>query len=300
MDLLDSRRLRNFLAVYDVGSIGQAAQKLFLTQPALSKSIRQLEEDLQVQLFERTPTGVIPTVFGDALAQHAKIIRAEMRNAEHEIAILRGAAKGQVRIGVGPSVATNILPHALLELHKTHPNIMITAREGLVDELIPAVRRGELDLAIGSWPQVSDPDLAADIILSDKVSVVAGKNHPLAKQTSVELTQLLNYPWALPPETQRWRRLLEETFIAQGITPPRADVTSNSSTLIWSLLMGNDFLSFLPEQVLPDDKDSGLVTLPVKALSLDIHVTATYRSRAMLSPATQALIKAVKNAVEKR
>jgi DNA-binding transcriptional LysR family regulator len=216
MEILDSRRLRHFLAVYDMRTIGQAADKLCVTQPALSKSIRQLEEDLQAKLFDRTPLGVVPTVFGELLAQHAKIIRSEMRHAELEIAGLRGAVRGQVTIGVGPSIAANLMPIAARRLRLQRPGIRLTVTEGLVDTLIPALRRGELDLAVGSWPRVADADLTAEVLMQDHVCVVAGLTHPLAGKDRVELGDLLEYPWSLPPESQRWRQLLEETFLAQG------------------------------------------------------------------------------------
>ena len=114
--MLESKRLKHFLTVYELGSIGQAAEKLLLTQPALSKSIRLLEDSLGVRLFERTTLGVVPTVFGKALALHAKAIEAEVRHAEAQIASLRGLAAGRVAVGVGPSVATSLMPLATKRL----------------------------------------------------------------------------------------------------------------------------------------------------------------------------------------
>ena len=162
MELLDSRRLRHFLAVYDMKSIGQAAEKLYLTQPALSKSLRQLEDDLKVKLFDRTPLGVVATVFGDTLAQHARVIRSEMRHAETELSNLRGAVKGHVTVGVGPSLATSLMPLATGMLRKAKPGIRFTIIEGLVDTILPALRRGELDLAVGAWPRPADSDITAE------------------------------------------------------------------------------------------------------------------------------------------
>lgn len=295
MELLDSRRLRHFLAVYDLRSIGQAAEKLFLTQPALSKSIRQLEEDLQIKLFDRTPLGVVPTVFGDALAQHAKVIRSEIRHAETEIANLRGGTRGHVTVGVGPSVAANFMPMATQLLRKERPGIHFTVIEGLVDTLIPALRRGEIDLAIGAWPRIVDGDLTAEVVLREQLGVVAGPKHPLVKKKRVELQELLEFPWALPPETQRWRQILEETFLAQGFSAPIPVVTSNSANYIRTLLLDNDFLSYLSHQLLPAPHKLTLVPLPLQQLSREIDITVTYRERAVLPPASQALIGAFRS-----
>lgn len=295
MEFLDSRRLKHFLAVHDLRSIGRAAEKLFLTQPALSKSIRLLEDDLGVRLFDRTPLGVVPTVYGDALAQHARVIRSEMRHAETEIAILRGAVKGHVTVGVGPSVAAGLMPLATARLHQSKPGIRFTVLEGLIDTLLPALRRGEIDLAVGAWPRPADSDVTAETLLRDRVCVVAGPGHPLARRKTVEISNLLDYAWVLPPESQRFRQLLEETFLEQGLSPPVPSITSNSANFIRTALLDNASLSFLPMQSLPQRlRTATLVALPVAGLSREVDVTISYRERAVLSPAAHALIGALR------
>jgi DNA-binding transcriptional LysR family regulator len=299
LELLDSRRLKHFLAVYDLRSIGQAAEKLFLTQPALSKSIRQLEEDLEVKLFDRTPLGVVPTVYGDALAQHARVIRSEMRHAETEIANLRGAVKGHVTVGCGPSVAASLMPLATEKLRKAKPGIRFTIIEGLVDTILPALRRGEIDLAVGAWPRPADSDVTAETLVRDRVCVVAGPRHVLTRNRTVELSDLLEFPWVLPPESQRFRQLLEETFLAKGLSPPTPSVTSNSATFIRTMLLDNLSLSFLPMQSLPlKTRSSTLVALPVAGLSREIEVTITFRERAVIPPAVHALIAALREVAQ--
>jgi len=298
MELLDSRRLRHFLAVYDLRSIGQAAEKLYVTQPALSKSIRLLEQDLKVKLFDRTPLGVVPTVFGELLAQHAKVIRSEMRHAELEICNLRGAVKGHVSVGVGPSIAANLLPAATQRLRKARPGIHLTVIEGLVDQLIPALRRGEIDLAIGGWPRVADSDLTAEVLTHDHVCVMCGPRHPLVGHERVELGDLLEFPWALPPETQRWRQLLGETFLASGLPAPSPALVSNSAAYLRTVLFDSHFLSYLPLQGLPTAaRASTLVALPCPGLTRRIEVTVTYRERAVLSPAAQAILSAMREVI---
>lgn len=298
MEMLDSRRLRHFLAVYDLRSIGQAAEKLYVTQPALSKSIRLLEQDLSVKLFDRTPLGVVPTVFGELLAQHAKVIRSEMRHAELEIASLRGAVKGHVTIGVGPSIAANLMPAGAQRMRREKPGVRLTVIEGLVDNLIPALRRGEIDMAIGSWPRVADSDLTAETLLQDSVCVIASPRHPLVGKSRVELGDLLEYPWALPPESQRWRQILEETFLAQGLSPPSPAVVSNSAMFIRTVLASSEYLSYLPLQSLPaGGRTMQLAALPCEALARQIDVTVTYRERAVLSPSAQAMLACLREVI---
>lgn len=290
--MLESRRLRHFLTTFELGSIGQAAEKLLLTQPALSKSIRQLEDELGVRLFDRTTIGVVPTVFGNALAMHAKTIEQQVRQAEAAIAGLKGKAKGIVSVGVGPSVATGLMPAATVMLRKLQPDIEINVVQGLVDELIPALRRGELDVAVGAWPLVSDPAFSTEILLRDRIEIVACADHPLAGR-SVSLTDLLRYPWALPPATQRWRQTLDELFYAQGLAPPKPTVTSNSATYLIALMRRSDCLSFLPRQTVVNE--GGLTTIRVADLpAFEPDVSMTYRERSLNNPAKMEVIQVLR------
>ncbi len=295
---LDWRRVRQFLYAYERGSIGQAASELNVTQPALSKSLRSLEQDLQVKLFERTPLGVVPTVFGEALALHAKAVQAELRSAQTQIEYMRGAIRGHVTIGMGPSMAPNLMPSATLMLLEERPGIKLTVREGMVSELIPALRRGEIDIALGTWPHLEEPDLAVEVICRDKLLVYAGVDHPLVGG-DVHMGSLLSYPWALPPRDQAWRRRLDEVFISKGLAPLVAGVESNSSNYLKGMLAGNRFLTFLPRQSLLREEALGLVTpLDVPELALETDIVMAYRERAVLSPACRMMMTHIRTVAE--
>lgn len=290
--MLESRRLRHFLTIYEFGSIGQAAEKLLLTQPALSKSIRQLEDELGVRLFDRTAVGVEPTVFGNALAMHAKTIEQQVRQAEAAISSLRGKAKGAVSVGVGPSIVTGIMPAATMMLHRLQPEIELNVVQGLVDELIPALRRGELDVAVGAWPLVSDPAFATEVLLRDRIEVVAREGHPLSGGPA-RMIDLLAHPWALPPATQRWRQMLDEAFYAQGLAPPRPMATSNSAKYLAALMRRSDCLCFLPSQTVANEV--GLTAIRVEDLpAFEPEVSMTYRERSLNNPAKMEVIQVLR------
>ncbi|MEM6850454.1 MAG: LysR family transcriptional regulator [Pseudomonadota bacterium] len=283
--LMDSRRLRHFLAVYELGSIGNAAAKLAITQPALSKSIRLLESELETTLFERTATGVVATVYGETLAHYARSIEAEMRTAQARITEMKGGAGGEVRIGVGPSIAVNMMPMLTRRLLNQRPGIRLEVREGLVAEIIPALRRGEIDFAVGLWPQALDREFEVQILFNDKISVLAGSNHKLAgRRASCE--ELKDYPWALPPRTQQWRVALDEYFLSNAIEPPRPHVESNSAAYIKSLLLTGKYLSFLPHQLIrAADQKTSIIAIDADAPNLKPPVTVTQRRNAVQSPA---------------
>ncbi len=293
MELLDSRRLRHFVAVYEERSMGQAAAKLGLSPAALSKSIRCLEEDLCVRLFERSPLGVAPTVFGDVLAKHARMIGSEIHHAEAEIAHLRDATKGHVTVGVSPGVVATLMPRAVHQLQTERPGIQLTITEGLIDSLIPALRRGEVDLVVGAWRQ-SAGDLHSEVVHQDQLCVVAGAQHPLAGRSSLPLEELLAYPWALRPETQRWRDIVRETFGARGLPAPKAMITTNSVSFIRTLLLGQRYIAYIPRGA-QGHASEALTTLSAPELVRNIDVTVTYRDKTVLSPAAHAVIGALRS-----
>jgi DNA-binding transcriptional LysR family regulator len=289
--MLESRRLKHFLTVFELGSIGQAADKLLLTQPALSKSIRQLEDELGVRLFDRTTLGVVPTTFGKALALHAKAIEAQVRQAEAQIASLRGDAKGRVCIGIGPSIAPALMPLATISLHRLQPGIELVVTEGLVDELIPALRRGEVDVAVGSWPRLADTAFATEILLTDAIHVVARADHPLAGR-EVPLAELLQHPWALPPATQRWRQQFDELFFSEGLSPPKPSVTSNSASYLKGVIRRGDYLSFLPRLLV--EGDDGLAQISTTVPTFRPEVSITYKERRLSDPAVTEVVQVLR------
>lgn len=290
--MLESRRLKHFLAVYELGSIGQAAEKLLLTQPALSKSLRSLEDALGVRLFERTTLGVVPTVFGKALALHAKAIHTQVRHAEAQIAGLRGNATGQVTIGIGPSIAERMMPLATDIIRKRGIDIDLVVTEGLVDGLIPSLRRGEIDLAVGSWPRVAEPSFSAETIATDELRVFATRAHPLAGR-KVELSELLAHRWAQPPSSQRWRQQFEECFFERGLPAPKAEVVTNSATYLKTLICEQGFLSFLPELLL---SDSEYVAIDTDLADFSVEITLTYKDRTMHNGGCVAVAEAFREA----
>jgi len=229
-------------------------------------------------------------VFGNALALHAKSIEAQIRTAEAQIASLKGKAKGHVRVGIGPSVARNIMPAVTLSVQALHPDIALSVHEGLVDDLIPKLRLGELDVVVGAWPRVTDAMFTSEVVLSDRLEVLAGSGHPLAGRR-VELPDLLAHPWALPPATQKWRQALDELFIAAGLSPPRPGVVSNSAGFLLALLRAGQHLSFLPRQVMPLDPAFGIVAIDVAMARMEPEISLTFRERALLNAAVSEVVQ---------
>lgn len=283
---MNSVRLQRFLAIYGHRSFGRAAAELHITQPALTKSIQLLEEALGVKLFERTASGVVPTIYGEALSLHAKVIEAGMKNAVREIATLSGAIKGEVTVGVTPSVAADLVPRVFLRLQKERPGITLNLIEGLMEQHVPALRRGELDLVIGGWVRGDHPDLTTEILMRDQVLIFAGEDHPLAEMAEVPWKTLFDYPWVMPSHTQFWVHSVEQAFAEHGLKAPTAAAVTNSAGFIRAMLLRNLYLSALPARLLVNETRSGrIIALNVKGLDVGFDVTISYRTQGVRLPA---------------
>ena len=127
-----------------------AAAELHISQPALTKSIRQLEDILGVELFERLPTGVVPTRFGEILARRTRLMDLEYRHAVAEIQAIKGGTGGTVNVGAGPVWAVRILPPIIAAFRRQQPKVKIKLRTGVIDTLVPALLGGELDVICAS------------------------------------------------------------------------------------------------------------------------------------------------------
>ena len=292
---MNSVRLQRFLAVYEHRSFGRAAAELHVTQPALSKSIQLLEDELQVKLFERTASGVVPTLYGEALSLHAKAIEAEMKNAAREIATLSGAVKGDVTVGVTPSAAADLIPRAFQRLREERPGITLRVIEGLMEHHVPALRRGELDLVVGGWTRGSHPDLTVEGLMRDRVLVLAGLDHPLAGSGPVTLKQLVEHDWVMPPHSQFWVHSFENAFAPAGLQAPVPVAEANSPSFLLAALYPGKYLTVLPEALVSREVRSGsIVALDVPELDIGFDITVTYRTRVVHLSAFNAFLRLLK------
>ena len=171
---MDFRKVQFFLAAVRCGSLTEAAAELGVSQPALSKAIKALERSLGVPLIERGRFGVVATPFGEALRYHGQVVEAEFRHAAGEIESLKGAQKGHVIVGCGPTEATRLLPLALNAMQQRRPEVRVTVLYGLNESLMPWVKHGDIDFALSSVPTRSqDPDLQHETLFTESAVVVS-------------------------------------------------------------------------------------------------------------------------------
>jgi len=283
------------------GNLTEAAATLDISQPALSKSINALEKSIGARLLERGRFGVRPTPYGEALLARGNVIEAELRNAQSEIDAMKGARRGHVLIGCGPTEANRLLPQAIAKLHRSHPELRVTALYGLNESLMPWVKQGEVDFALSSVPmQTTDAELTHERLFIEYGVVVARVGHPLARKRNLSLAELARHPWVLPRRREMERRALDDLFVAHGLEVPDAVVETTSTVLMKSMLMQSDFLTFLPRELIYWELQAGqLTTLALSGPTWNRAVGITRRARGSLNLASKVLIESLKEAAKK-
>jgi LysR family transcriptional regulator of abg operon len=290
---VELRHIHHFLAVVKHRNLGRAAQELNIAQPALSKSIRRLEELLQVKLIERHPRGVEPTDFGKALASHAELIAVEVGHAMNAVSALREARQGHVTVGAAPGSSTHILPHATSALLRRHPDLRITVVGGLSDTLLDSLGRGALDFMISGLSGLApSANLVHEKLFTDRVGVVARAGHPLTRQTRLHPGHLVDQKWILPNPNVLTRQQLEAFLHKQNLPSPEVVIETNSVLHIMAVLKCSDLLSFMPRQLIEFGGTAGdLVPLGLPEAVWRRVVGLSYRRRGFMSPASSALIE---------
>jgi len=190
---LDTRSLLYFIAVAEQRGIGQAAARLHITQPALTRQIHSLEEELGVTLFTRTASGMEITPAGTALLAHARTIRAELAQAKKNTRYAGEEQRQQLDIGVFGSAVFDVVPRILSLFAKSHPDVEFRLHNTRKDQQIELLRQGKTLIAFDRYiPQ--EPDLACELVYREHLYVALHKDHPLASRKVIEKSDLLDEP----------------------------------------------------------------------------------------------------------
>ena len=190
------RLVAHFLAVADEGGVTRAAAELNISQPALSRSIRMLEDRIGVPLFHRRSSGVELTAYGRLLARRARAMQLEYEHALTEIDALLHGREGIIRIGAIPAWETIYIPRALTAARDKLEGINFTVVGGATRPLLAQLREGAIDLACIALEELTPPDIATEVLMDMERVVVSSAAHPLARKKTVTAEDLLKYPWS--------------------------------------------------------------------------------------------------------
>ena len=293
---MEFRDLSYLLEVANTAHIGRAAERLRLTQPALTKCIARLEHELDVPLLERTAKGVILTQYGRHLVRHAKRLRAADIDIRRELMELATGHAGHIRIGTGFVFAQHLLPKACVTLLKKYPSITLDIVSGNSESLFPALHEGKVDVVLAGVTTQDRPGFRQVFLMEDRVVAISRKGHRLQNQRRVSAAAMSKERWAMPAVgtlpaqwlAQRWREI--------GIDPPECAVRSGSFPTLLRIVAESDLLMFQSWSTVRRTSDYArlLRPLPSDELTWRHGIGVTTRDHGYLSPAIDKLIEVLR------
>lgn len=294
--MMKLNQLRNFIAVAEAGSIHQAARNLNISQPAITKSIQMLEQQLKAALLIRGTHGVEVTPSGAVLITRAKIVEAELKRAQVEVDLLEGAAAGDISVGVTPAITLKLLPQAVVEFKKAHPNVNVYVEESIYSEVLNRVKLGRFDLAVCLLPGMPAMDgIDVETLIEDRMVPTVRKGHPLTREKNLKLSDLRDEEWIIYGAGEGRRIIFEQTFEQAGLVLPESSLESNAFTFAIRYMETTNAISLLPEHIFQNNNAyKGLAPLHLRDNLLKWKVAAVTRSNSVNTLATSAFIAAFK------
>lgn len=264
MRRLKIRHLEVFVTLVETGSQSATATQLNITQPALSKWLRELEEDIGAALFERGRR-LTPTAYGEIVLQYARRVLGDSVRMGDELQTFRAGQSGRVRVGLLRSAAATLIPKVITSYLRIAPDVRISLFEDTLDNLLPRLERRELDCIIGRLQgKALSAEIFAEALYDEPVCVVARARHPLRTKKAITWPDALIHPWIVPlPETPM-RQLLDAELGAMGLALPATSIESSSFLATERLLQSSDMLSLVSLQLaLYHTEAKSLVILPL-------------------------------------
>ena len=280
-------QLRDITAIAEHGSLRAAARHLGLAQPALTRSVHDLEHELGAALFERRARGVVPTPVGAAFVARARAILADVERARSEVEEIGGAGTGNVVVGLSVAAHLALLPRAIRRFRTRYPTARLSLVEGFFPALEGELREGEMDFWVGPEPErAPSSDLVVERLLDNTRVVIGRAGHPLAGATS--LAELTEAEWVTTSITHRAAEELGTLFATHGLPTPRLGMQTRSALSIFMAILCSDALGMLPVQVAEFATGTGLlVRVPVRETLPAPTIVMVRRAGLTLTPAAQ-------------
>ncbi len=288
---MELKQLRYLLAIAEERHMGRAADRLHLSQPALSQQLRKLEQEVGSALFERHTRGMRLTPEGEVLVRYANQVVQKVREARAEIDALTGLGHGQVTVGVLQSINTHLLPEAVGRIAARHPQLRFSIQELAGGQIEEGLLEGRLEFGIGFVPPRHD-ELQADPLFTEALRLFVAPDHPLAQPGGIELRQLNEQPLALLEERFVTRQLLDGALQQVGAVP-RVVVETNTIAALVAVATRTGLPFVLPELAVADPAAVGLRALPLRNPTPRRRVGLLWRRGGVRSAAATALAEAL-------
>jgi DNA-binding transcriptional LysR family regulator len=245
---LKNRHIPLLAALGDTGNLNRAAMGLGISQPAISKLLKELEDGLGVELFERHARGVVPTLYGEAMIRHARRLLNTLDSAYSEVDALRLGQQGHVRIGTILTPCAELLPETVRRAKQLFPDLEVTVRTGSSRDLLAILDDGELDFLVARFYAGSQQDdLHFEPLAKEPLKICARAGLVEGPLSRAELNAA---DWVLPPAGSVLRQEFDALFQRVGMRPPRKVVNAENLLMVTTLAEKNDMLTVLPRDVL--------------------------------------------------
>ncbi|UMI26956.1 LysR family transcriptional regulator [Klebsiella pneumoniae] len=292
------RHLHTFVAVAQQGTLGRAAETLNLSQPALSKTLNELEQLTGTRLFERGRLGAQLTLVGEQFLAHAVKVLDALNSAGQALNRKEGLNNDIVRIGALPTAALGILPTVIGQFHKQQKDITLQVATMNNTMLLAGLKSGEIDIGIG---RMSDPELMSglhyELLFLESLKLVVRPGHPLLQET-VTLSRVMEWPVVVSPKGTVPRQNAEALLQSQGCKMPAGCIETLSASLSRQLTVDFDYVWFVPSGAVKDDLRRGVLTaLPIATQGAGEPIGILTRVDATLTPGTQTLLSAIRKSM---
>lgn len=284
------QQLELLCTVAEHGNLGEAATRLHVSRAAVSKSLKELERSLGMELFERSSRGMVPTPTGLRMARHARLIQAELQQLAEDVVRGPRHANARLRIGMPPFVAAYVAPEVLLRLRRSAigPHLDIRLHEGRLSTMVEQLLLGEMDAALTFFsPGVDDAldmsRLTIRRIRPAPMIVVAARDHAVATRKRHRWKDLAAHAWILPPAETRLRKTVDDMFSTHGARPGMPCIESASLEASVHLAAAGLGLAVVPrEGAAPFIEAGRLVVLNVQPALPLVEVVLIYRTVSMI------------------
>ncbi|RJT27186.1 pca operon transcription factor PcaQ [Buttiauxella izardii] len=292
------RHLHTFVAVAQQGTLGRAAETLNLSQPALSKTLNELEQLTGTRLFERGRLGAQMTLMGEQFLTHAVKVLDALNHAGQSLNQKDGQNTTVVRVGALPTAALGILPKVIGQFHKQQSDVTLQVATMNNTMLLSGLKSGELDLGIG---RMSDPELMTglnyELLFLESLKLVVRPGHPLLHE-NITLSRVMEWPIVVSPKGTIPRQNAETLLSSQGCKMPATCVETLSASLSRQLTVDYNYVWFVPSGAVKEDLRQGVLTsLPVTTQGAGEPIGVLTRVDTPLSPAAQILLSSIRKSI---
>ncbi|EOF4704807.1 MAG: LysR substrate-binding domain-containing protein [Klebsiella huaxiensis] len=292
------RHLHTFVAVAQQGTLGRAAETLNLSQPALSKTLNELEQLTGTRLFERGRLGAQLTLVGEQFLTHAVKVLDALNTAGQSLNRKEGLNSDIVRIGALPTAALGVLPSVIGQYHQQQKDITLQVATMNNTMLLAGLKSGEIDIGIG---RMSDPELMSglnyELLFLESLKLVVRPGHPLLQET-VTLSRVMEWPVVVSPKGTLPRQNAETLLQSQGCKIPSGCIETLSASLSRQLTVDYDYVWFVPSGAVKDDLRRGLLAaLPIPTQGAGEPIGILTRVDATLTAGTQILLSAIRKSM---